>query len=196
MILDISLPTVAIPLVVLIGLILVVIGRETLEVMSFAIGALGGGVLAYMILNGFLYSYNIPLYVEIPVAALLIFGGGMLGRGAMATIVALLTALVFLDVIQAILGEGMLLVTILISIFIFVVMIALIQKYLTVFSAFIGGCLVAIAFNGLPIEDVIIVRVIQLSVAILFCAIGGLVQYRIKKWKDTRGEEIVWVPSG
>lgn len=194
--LDIALPTLAIPLVVIIGLILVVIGRETLEVMSFAIGALGGGILAYMILNGFLYLYEIPIYVEIPVAVLFIFGGGMLGRGAMATIIALVASLVFLDVIHAMLGDDMLLVTILISIFIFVVMIALIQKYLAVFSAFIGGSLIAIAFNGLPIEDVMIIRVVQLSIALIFCAIGGIVQYRIKKWKDTRGEEIVWVPSG
>ncbi|RLF66279.1 MAG: hypothetical protein DRN57_07450, partial [Thermoplasmata archaeon] len=73
MLLDLALSTPAfiIPLV-LIGLCLVLYGREILEVLSFPIGALAGGILAYMILRGLLAPYEIPLLVEVLISFFLV----------------------------------------------------------------------------------------------------------------------------
>jgi hypothetical protein len=47
----------------------------------------------------------------------------------------------------------------------------------------------------LPLDDLVMLRIIQLVTALVMAAIGGYIQYRIKRWKDTRGEQVVWVPS-
>jgi hypothetical protein len=194
-ILNVELPPEVVPLVILIGLILVIIGRETLEVLSFAIGAMAGGIIAYMILNGLLMSFSIPLWIKLLVAALIIFGGGMLGRGAMATMLAVATTIVIIDVLKVLLGPDLLIVTILAGIFLFAIFVAFIQKFVHVFSAFIGGAIIATTLNMLPLDDLVMLRIIQLVTALVMAAIGGYIQYRIKRWKDTRGEQVVWVPS-
>jgi len=195
MILDLYLSVELIVPVVILGLILVVLGKETLEVLSFAIGAMAGGIIAYMIFNGFLYLNPVPLYVKAPIAALMILGGGLLGRGAMATFIAMLASLVVADVFYAITGDGLLLISIAVSMIAFAVFVALVQKHLIIFSAFIGGSLVSIPLNLLPIDDVVSVRIMQLALSLVLCAVGAYLQHRVKKWKDTRGENIVWVPG-
>jgi len=194
-ILDLSSPVELVPLLVLIGLILVFLGRETLEVLSFAIGALSGGIIAYMILKGLLFSYTIPLWVELVIASLIIFGGGMFGRGAMATMLAMASALVFADLFHALLGPDLLFVTIILGVVLFALFVAIIQKYVIIFSSFIGGAVVAIGLNTIPLDDVILLRIAQVVLALILTAIGSIVQYRIKKWKETRGEKVIWVPT-
>jgi hypothetical protein len=194
-ILNVEMPYELVPLIILIGLILVIIGRETLEVLSFAIGALAGGIIAYMVLNGLLMPYDIPLWIKLLVATILIFGGGMLGRGAMATMLAMATSLVMMDVLDVLIGPDLLFVTILAGILMFALFVALIQKYVHVFSAFLGGAIIAIPLNLITMDDVVMLRMIQFGVAVVLTVIGSFVQVKIKDWKDRRGEKVVWVPS-
>jgi hypothetical protein len=145
-----------------------------------------------------LYAYDesIPLYIEMIVATIMIFGGGMLGRGAMATMLAMASALVFADVLHAILGPDLLLVTVIVSVILFSLFVASIQKYVIVFSSFIGGAVISICLNAIPLDDIMLLRIIQLVLTLVLTVIGSFIQYRVKNWKDTNGEKVVWVPSG
>ncbi|HHD15102.1 MAG TPA: hypothetical protein ENK47_00165 [Euryarchaeota archaeon] len=197
MLLDLALSTPAfiIPLV-LIGLCLVLYGREILEVLSFPIGALAGGILAYMILRGLLAPYEIPLLVEVLISFFLVLFGGMLGPGTMVIVLAVVVAITSVDVFNVFLGEGYEAVSWILGSFLFAVLIYPIQKFLHISSALVGGILIASSlFMFMESQDPVTRTVIQLVIIFVLAAAGGLFQSWLYRKLRAAQEEIVWVPT-
>ena len=197
MILDMTIASVLIGLLlVIIGLCLVLYGKEILLVLSFPIGAFAGGILAYMILEGLLYVYDIPLWIEIIVGLVIVICGGILGTGTMAMLVALFISLVFVDVLTPMFGSEYLIIISIFGVLSFLLMVYFVQKILPVFSSFLGGVFIAMGVS--PLFDSLdepIVRIIQLCIAAVFCVLGSILQYWLYHKLQERREEIVWVPS-
>jgi hypothetical protein len=197
MLLDIAVddPLVALPLFI-IGFCLVIYGKEILEVLSFPIGALAGGILAYMILRGFLAPYEIPLLVEIAVGSVLVFLGGIMGPGTMVMVVAVIISLAVVDVVNVFLGAGNEMVSWIVGSLFFAVMIYPVQRFLSYSSAVTGGILISsgifIFFDG---ADPVIRIVVQLALIVILGASGGILQSWMKKRLERTKEESVWIPT-
>jgi hypothetical protein len=203
MILDLEIAAYAIPLLLIIGLILLFYGRETLIYLSFPIGALAGGYLAYMIFRGLLLPYDIPLIVEIIVSALIIIGGAFLGKGVMALTVGMFSAVVIVDLasplieplIDPITGETEI-ALFLISLVLFMMIVFFVQRYLFVFSAFMGASIIAL--SALPLLNSLdepVIRIIQLVIILILTPSGAVAQHFLYKRLEGMREEIVWIPS-
>ena len=197
MLLDIAVedPLVALPLF-LIGFCLVIYGREILEVLSFPIGAISGGILAYMILRGFLAPYDIPVIVELLVAFILVLLGGIMGPGTMVMVVAVVISLAVVDVVNIFIGDGNEVISWIIGSLFFAVMIYPVQRFLNYSSAVTGGILISagifIFIDGVePLTRIII----QLAIILLLGIGGGFLQSWIKKRLESRKEESVWIPN-
>lgn len=196
MILDLSILLALAPLLMLIGIALVIYGKEILDIMSFPIGALAGGILAYMIMGGLLANYDIPVLIKIIVAILLAFGGGIVGKGVTAMLLALFTSTVIVDVISAFLGDGSEIVLVVIGLVLFLCMVALVPRFMEVFSSFLGGG--AFAMGVAPFlenMDVVHARLIQFSIIIVLCIAGSFIQHWLHKKLEKMKEEINWIPS-
>lgn len=197
MLLDINAGTtlVALPLI-MIGLCLFLYGKEILDVLSFPIGAISGGVLAYMMLRGFLAPYEIPLYIEIVVAGGLVFLGGLMGQGTMVMAVAILITLATVDAINVFLGEGNEVLAWIIGAFMFAIILYPAQKFIHFSSAAVGGVLIAmsifIVFDGL---DPIVRTGAQVAIIVVACVAGGLFQKWLEKRIRMSQEEITWIPT-
>jgi hypothetical protein len=194
MILDISvsLSLMALPLF-LIGICLALYGKEILEVLSFPIGALAGGILAYMILRGLLDPFGVPLYVELIVGFIFVFIGGIMGSGTMVMVIALLLSAAVGDITYVFLGDPVL-STIAAAIF-FAVVIYPTQKFLAYSSSAAGGILVAMGLFILLSLDPIPMIIIQIIVIFIFMIGGGSFQTWMKRRLARRKEESVWVPK-
>jgi hypothetical protein len=197
MLLDIAVddPLVALPLL-LMGFCLFIYGREILEVLSFPIGALAGGVLAYMIMRGFLAPYEIPLIIEVLVAFVLVLLGGIMGPGTMVMVISVIISLAVVDVMNMVLGEGNEIIAWIIGCLFFAVMIYPVQRFLPFSSAVTGGVLISMGtFILIDGVDPLTMMIIQLTMIILLGAGGGLLQTWMKKRLDKMNEEPVWVPT-
>jgi hypothetical protein len=196
MLLDLSVPTslYALPLI-LIGICLVVYGREILEVLSFPIGAVAGGVLAYMILKGFLEPYDINPLVEVLVAGVMVFVGGIMGPGTMVMVVAVIISVASIDVMDAFMGWDQV-VSWILGALVFAVIIYPVQKYLAFSSAITGGILISVGifviFDG---ADPILRTGIQLVIIVIMGVAGGIFQTWLKRKMDSRKEEVLWIPT-
>jgi hypothetical protein len=196
MILDLAVIQALIPFLIFIGIALVIYGKEILDVMSFPIGALSGGILAYMILRGLLFGVEIPILIEVFVAIIFAIGGGMLGKGTMAMLLALFGATVMVDVLMAFMGDVNVVILLVVGLVIFLALVALVHRLMPFFSAFLGGTSIAMGFT--PFIDSLdepIVRIIQFSVALALCILGGFLQIQIKKKIEKLKEDITWVPQ-
>jgi len=196
MILDLVVMQALIPFLIFIGIALVIYGKEILDVMSFPIGALSGGILAYMILRGLLFGVYIPIYIEVIVAIIFAIGGGMLGKGTMAMLLALFGATVIVDVVMAFAGDVNVVILLVVGLVIFLALVVLVHRFMPFFSAFLGG--VSVAMGVTPFLDTLdepIVRILQLSMALTLCVLGGFLQMQIKKKVDGLKEDITWVPG-
>jgi hypothetical protein len=196
MILDLLVMQALIPFLIFIGIALVIYGKEILDVMSFPIGALSGGILAYMILRGLLFGIDIPIIIEVIVAILFAIGGGMLGKGTMAMLLALFGATVLVDVIMAFAGDVNVVILLVVGLVIFLALVALVHRFMPFFSAFLGG--ISVAMGITPFIDSLdepIVRMIQLSIGLSLCVLGGFLQIQIKKKIEKLKEDITWVPK-
>ncbi len=195
MLLDLAVgnPLFALPLI-LIGICLILYGKEILEVLSFPIGAISGGILAYMVLRGFLALYEIPLMVEVIVAGTLVLIGGIMGPGTMIMVVAVIISLVSIDVLYVFVGEHWLIWVA--GFVIFAVILYPVQKFLPFFSSMIGGILVAISvFIVVDGADPVLQTGVQLAIITIFTVAGGLFQTWLKKKLDSDREEILWIPT-
>jgi len=204
MILDIYLISILVPLVAIIGLIIMFYGKETLGILSFPIGAIAGGFLAYMIFRGILRPYEIPLFVEVFISVGIIFGGGLLGRGILSMLLSMFAAVVLMDAFTPILKDLIVdnwtsdyqTVMAIFGILVFFVLIIFVQKFIFVFASFMGSVLVTLTVTPLFSSlDEPYLRIVQLVVAVILTVIGSVGQHYIQKWMDKRNEEIVWVPS-
>lgn len=204
MILDIYLISILVPLVAIIGLIIMLYGKETLGILSFPIGAIAGGFLAYMIFRGILRPYEIPLFVEVFISVGIIFGGGLLGRGILSMLLSMFAAVVLMDAFTPILKDLIVdnwtsdyqTVMAIFGILVFFVLIIFVQKFIFVFASFMGSVLVTLTVTPLFSSlDEPYLRIVQLVVAVILTVIGSVGQHYIQKWMDKRNEEIVWVPS-
>ncbi|MBN1539490.1 MAG: hypothetical protein JW939_05040 [Candidatus Thermoplasmatota archaeon] len=196
MILDLSVMMALAPLLMLIGIALVIYGKEILDIMSFPIGALAGGILAYMIMGGLLANYDIPVWISIIVTILMAFGGGLVGKGVTAMLMALFTSTVIVDVISVFLGDGSEIILVVIGLVLFLCMIALVPRFMEVFSSFLGGGAFALGVTPfLENLDVVPARLIQFSIIIVMCVIGSIIQHWLHKKLQKTKEEINWIPS-
>ncbi|MFO8050318.1 MAG: hypothetical protein R6V01_01305 [Thermoplasmatota archaeon] len=198
MILDLPVQMVFVPFLLLAGLSLVVYGKEILEVLSFPIGAVTGGILAYMIFKGLLLGYDIPFLIVLLFSAALVIGGGFLGKGTLAMLLGLFASIVLVDVVAVFIGPDTDILLMVIGLILFLAMVPFTQKFMTVFAAFVGGVSVAMGItpflDGLGTEAV--VRVVQMIIILVLCAVGAVAQHFIMKKIAARKEEITWVPTG
>jgi len=194
MLLDISvgMTLLALPLI-LIGLCLVIYGKEILEILSFPIGALAGGILAYMIFRGLLNPWEIPLPVELVVGFIFVFIGGVMGSGTMVMVIAVLLSAAVGDVVFVFVGDTVL-AGIAAALF-FAIMIYPTQKFLNYSSSAAGGVLIAMALNILVSLDPIPMVIVQILVIITLAVLGGMFQAWFKKRLEKRAEGAVWVPK-
>lgn len=196
MILDLSVEMAFAPFLILAGLALLIYGREILDVLSFTIGALAGGILAYMIFEGLLLPYDIPILIKLLFSAAFVIGGGFLGKGTLAMLLALFVSTVMVDVVAVFLGPGNDILLMVIGLILFLALVPFTQKLDRIFSSFVGGVSVAMgitAFLG-GMEDTSL-RIVQISIIIVLCAIGSVVQYFVIKKIMAGKEDITWVPT-
>ncbi len=196
MILDLSVEMVFVPFLVLAGIALVIYGKEILNVLSFAIGAVAGGILAYMIFKGLLLNYNVPFSVELIVSAGLVIGGGLLGKGTMAMLLALFASTVIMDVVAVFIGADSEILLMIIGLIVFLALVPGTQKFMSVFAAFVGG--VSVAMGVAPFLDALdepAIRVIQITIALVLRVAGAFAQHYIGKKIAASKEEITWVPT-
>ena len=194
MLLDISvgLSLMALPLF-LIGLCLVIYGKEILEVLSFPIGALAGGILAYMILRGLLNPWEIPLIAELIVGFIFVFVGGIMGPGTMVMVIAVLLSAAVGDIVFVFVGDTVI-AGIAAAVF-FAIMIYPTQKFLAYSSSAAGGVLVAMGIFILLELDPIPMVIVQIMTIIVLAVAGGIFQSWLKKKLEKGKEESVWVPT-
>ena len=204
MILDIYLVSILVPLVAVIGLVIMFYGKETLGILSFPIGAVAGGFLAYMIFRGLLAPYETPLFIEVFVSIGIIFGCGLLGKGILSMLLSMFAAVVMMDVFTPILKPLIVdnwtsdyqTVMAVFGILVFFVLVIFVQKYTFVFASFMGAVLVTLTVTPLFSSlDEPYLRIVQLVIAVILTVIGAVGQHYIQKWIDKRNEEIVWIPS-
>ena len=204
MILDLHVIAVMTPILILIGIVFALYGRDTLKLISFPIGAVAGAYLAYMIFKGMLRPYEIPLLIQVVLSLIIVFVGGLLGKGIMAMLLAMFAAFIVVDLFEPFIvpliennwtSETEIVLAVL-GMLVFMLLVPFVQKYLKVFSAFAGGGIIALSLNPfLESLDEPIARIIQLFVIVAVCVVGTILQNRIFKYIDQRGEEITWIPS-
>ncbi|MGA1819755.1 MAG: hypothetical protein ACMUHU_01975 [Thermoplasmatota archaeon] len=196
MILDLSVLIALAPFLVLIGLALVIYGKEILDIMAFPIGALAGGILAYMILEGLLESIHIPILISIIITIIMAIGGGLVGKGTTAMLLALFTSTVIVDVVAVFIGYDKEVLLVVIGLVLFLGMVALVPRFMEVFSSFLGGTAFAMGITPfLDGMDDLVLRVIQFSIIMVLCVIGGFVQFWVNKKVARMKEQITWVPT-
>ncbi|MBN1390467.1 MAG: hypothetical protein JXA22_07490 [Candidatus Thermoplasmatota archaeon] len=196
MILDLGVTLPVIPFLLLIGIALIIYGKEILDIMSFPIGALAGGILAYMIMGGLLANSDIPTWVSIIVTVLLAIGGGLVGRGTTAMLLALFTSTVIIDVISVFLGDGSDIILIVIGLVLFLAMVALVQRVMEFFSSFLGGTAFVMGLTPLlDAMDDLPLRLVQISVIMVLCISGGFIQRWLNKRLHSSKEQVFWVPT-
>jgi hypothetical protein len=204
MILDLPVIAALTPILILIGIVLALYGRDTLRILAFPIGAVAGAYLAYMIFKGMLKPYEVPLLIQFIASLVIVFIGGLLGKGVMAMLLAMFTSLVVVDIldpflvpfIESNITSETEIVMAVIAMLVFMLLVPFVQKFIKVFSAIAGGAIIALSLNPfLDSLDEPVVRIIQLFVIIAVAVPGSILQYKIFKYVDQKGEEIVWIPS-
>ncbi|MFW3147018.1 MAG: hypothetical protein ACMUIE_09430 [Thermoplasmatota archaeon] len=196
MILDLPVQIIYVPFLIFMGLALVIYGKEILTVLAFTVGAVAGGILAYMILRGMLYGYNIHPAVEVIVAAAFIICGGLVGKGTLAMLLALFASTVFVDVLMPFLGKENEILLMVIGLVLFLAMVPFTQKFMKTFSSFLGGVVIAMGVTPLlgDMGDPTI-RIIQISIALFMTVVGTILQVVIARAVAKRKEEINWIPT-
>ena len=180
----------------LIGIALVIYGKEILDIMAFPIGALAGGILAYMILEGLLESFEISIWISLVVTVIMAVGGGMVGKGTTAMLLALFTSTVLVDVVAAFFPDTSDVVLVVIGLVLFLGLVAFVPRFMEVFSSFLGGA--AFAMGVAPFLDgsTDIARVlIQISIILFLCVIGGFLQYWVHKKLSDMKSQVAWIPT-
>ncbi len=197
MLLDIENPIfLLVPLLVLIGICLMVYGKEIFKHTAFFIGALTGGVLAYMIFEGLLEPYEVPLLVKVLITFVIVFLGGLVGQGASAMLIAFLVSLAVMDLILAFVPDELKWTAYVAGTLMFVLVIIIVQKFLFFFTSLTGGLVVAAALYPLlsSLGPPIAVSV-QISLAVVIGIGGYFIQKKLDAYLKGRNEEIVWVPT-
>lgn len=195
MILDLNVLLALVPFLLLIGFTLVIYGKEILDVMSFPIGALAGGILAYMILKGLLHGVEIPIVVAVIVTIAMAIGGGIVGKGTTAMLLALFTSTVIVDVIQAFVEDQTVLLVV-IGLVLFLGLVALVPRFMEVFSSFLGGVSFTLGITPfLDGLDVIPTRLIQLGLILVLTILGAFIQYYVYRKVSEMKEQTTWIPT-
>lgn len=196
MILDLNVLLALVPFLILIGLTLMIYGKEILDVLSFPIGALAGGILAYMIFEGLLINEQIPLLVEIIVTIAMAIGGGLVGKGTTFMLLALFTATVIVDVIRAFISDDNAVLLVVIGLVLFLGLVALVPRFMEVFSSFLGGTSFAMGIAPfLDGMDVVPARLIQFGIIIAMTIAGTFIQRYVYGKVAKMKEQITWVPA-
>jgi hypothetical protein len=195
MILDLNILMALIPFLLLIGSALIIYGKEILDVMAFPIGALAGGILAYMILKGLLHGVDIPLWISLIVTIGMAIGGGIVGKGTTAMLLALFTATVIVDVIHAFVEDQAVLLVV-IGLVLFLGLVALVPRFMEIFSSFLGAVTFTLGITPLlDGMDVVPTRLIQLGIILALTALGAFLQYYVYRKLAQIKEQITWIPT-
>jgi hypothetical protein len=195
MILDLNILMALIPFLLLIGSALIIYGKEILDVMAFPIGALAGGILAYMILRGLLHGVDIPLWISLIVTIGMAIGGGIVGKGTTAMLLALFTATVIVDVIHAFVEDQAVLLVV-IGLVLFLGLVALVPRFMEIFSSFLGAVTFTLGITPLlDGMDVVPTRLIQLGIILALTALGAFLQYYVYRKLAQIKEQITWIPT-
>jgi len=196
MILDLDVLIALAPFLMLIGLALVIYGKEILDIMAFPIGALAGGILAYIIMEGLLESIDIPIIISIIITMVMAILGGMVGKGTTAMLLALFTSTVIVDLLAVFIGDGSDVLLVVIGLVLFLGMVALVPRFMEVFSSFLGGAAFAMGITPfMDGMDDMVLRMVQFSIILVLCVAGGFLQFWINKKVTKMKETITWVPT-
>ena len=137
---------IALIVLLLLGLVLTFFGRKIMETFAFIIGAIAGAMLALW-LAPLLVDYvvsdpnqqNICIIIAVIVGAII---GGFLGRSLMYGMISFLVATIISGIVFAItFNEVFALIAFFITL---IIMWFLVQKFLAVMTAFLGGCMVGL----------------------------------------------------
>ncbi len=185
-------------LLLLIGLFFVFFGKMLLRLteVEFFIGALAGGLISYILLWGLNSYFSLPFWFMLLAGLIITFVGGLVGRGTLVMLLALFTSIVFVDAISPFLPGDTGILKEIIGLLLFFGFVIISGRFMFVFSAFFGGVMLSIALGSIldSMEEPTL-RITQLVVALIFCAIGSVAQHFISKKMDADGEEILWVPT-
>ncbi|MCU0799726.1 MAG: hypothetical protein MUC62_08665 [Candidatus Thermoplasmatota archaeon] len=185
-----------VPLLVLIGICLIVYGKGVFMHTAFFIGALTGGILAYMVLEGLLGPYGVPLLVKVIITFAIVFLGGLVGQGASAMLIAFLVSLAAMDLISAFVPDDLQWTAYVAGTLMFVLVIIIVQKFLFFFTSLTGGLVVAAGlYPVLSSIDAPIIVTFQILLAVALGVGGYFIQKKIEAYIHGRNEEIVWVPT-
>jgi len=185
-----------IPMLVLIGICLIVYGKEIFRHTAFFIGAVTGGILSYMIFEGLLGPYGIPLLIKVIITFVIVFLGGLVGQGASAMLLAFIVSLSVMDLISAFVPDELQWTAYVAGTLMFVLVIIIVQKFLFFFTSLTGGLVVAAAlYPVLSSIDAPIVVSVQFLLAVVLGVGGYFIQKKLEAYVQGRKEEIVWVPT-
>lgn len=185
-------------LLLLIGLFFVFFGKMLLRLteVEFFIGALAGGLISYVLLWGLNSYFSLPFWFMLLAGLIITFVGGLVGRGTLVMLLALFTSIVFVDAISPFLPGDAGIMKEIIGLLLFFGFVIISGRFMFVFSAFFGGVMLSIALGSiLDTMEEPTLRITQLVVALIFCAIGSVAQHFISKKMDADGEEILWIPT-
>lgn len=140
---------------ILIGLALAFFGKRILETIAFIIGAIVGANLAYLIaINPQVQDYvtdymsgNVCIIIAVIIGALI---GGYLGKSFMYGMIMLMVAGSCAYVASIVTQDR--LVILIVFIVAIIIMWFIVEQFLAVVTALLGGCLVGIGVMGLTAE--------------------------------------------
>jgi len=203
MILDLDIPAGDLYILTLIsilalGLLFTFFGKLILDIkeVEFLIGGIAGGLVAYILLWGLNSYVTIPTWFMLLAGAVIIFVGGLVGKGTIIMLLALFSSFVITDALIPFLKDQPHILIDIIRLLLFFGFVAISGKFLFIFSAFLGGSLVAIAVgSAITGLDDGPLRLMQLTIAALLCILGSISQHFMEKRLYGGKEEIIWVPS-
>jgi hypothetical protein len=149
---------VSIVIFLLIGLVVAFFGKRIMETIAFIIGAMVGASLAMMIMryegvqniiaeNNF--DPNVCLIIGVIVGALI---GGFLGRSFMYGLISMIVASSISYIALVLTGNEVL--SLIVFFVALVIMWFVVEKFLAIITAFMGGCMVGLAVMMLTLDGV------------------------------------------
>ena len=164
-------------ILVLLGLALAFFGRRIMETIAFVIGAIIGAALALMYAPA-LYTYveeyislNMCIIIAVIIGALI---GGYLGKSLMYGMISLLIALTCAGAVFALTGNW--LTSLIVFVIVLIIMWFIVEKFLAVVTAFLGGCMVGLGVMIITASLGIISFILFIFIAAILTIFGARYQ--------------------
>ncbi len=162
-------------ILILLGLVLAFFGKRIMETLAFIIGAIIGALLALW-LAPIIYPYvkeyislNLCIIIAVIIGALI---GGFLGKSLMYGMISLFVAGTISGVVLLLTDNGLIaLITFFIAL---VIMWFIVEKFLAVMTAFLGGCMVGFAIFAITFSpDMMVISLILFIIIAAILTIFG-----------------------